>query len=33
MRKYLDMVSQDDSLITSVIPMGAGIAVTKRREF
>lgn len=33
MRKYLDMVSQDDSLITSVIPMGDGIAVTKRREF
>lgn len=33
MRKYLDMVSKDDSLITSVIPMGDGIAVTKRREF
>jgi len=33
MRKYLDMVSEDDTLITSVIPMGDGIAVTKRREY
>ena len=31
MRTYLDMVSKDESLITSVIPMGDGIAVTKRR--
>ena len=32
MRTYLDMVSYDDSLITSVIPMGDGIAITKRRN-
>ena len=31
MRKYLDMVSEDKSLVTSVIPMGDGIAITKRR--
>ena len=31
MRKYLDMVSDDDSLVTSVIPMGDGIAVTTRK--
>lgn len=31
MRKYLDMVSKDESLITTVIPMGDGIALTKRR--
>lgn len=31
MRTYLDMVTQDEKLITSVIPMGDGIAVTKRR--
>ena len=31
MRKYLDLVSEDSNLITSVIPMGDGIAVTKRR--
>ncbi|WP_143314822.1 O-methyltransferase [Clostridium sp. HBUAS56017] len=31
MRTYLDMVSNDKDLITSVIPMGDGIAVTKRR--
>ncbi|MDD6794873.1 MAG: O-methyltransferase, partial [Clostridiaceae bacterium] len=31
MRTYLDMVSNDDSLITSVIPMGDGIAITRRR--
>lgn len=31
MRKYLELVSKDESLITSVIPMGDGIAVTKRR--
>ena len=32
MRTYLDMVSNDENLITSVIPMGDGIAVTKRRN-
>ena len=26
-----ELVSEDESLITSVIPMGDGIAVTKRR--
>ncbi|MGL5151099.1 MAG: O-methyltransferase [Clostridium sp.] len=31
MRTYLEMVSRDEELITSVIPMGDGIAVTKRR--
>lgn len=31
MRNYLEMVSEDETLITSVIPMGDGIAVTKRR--
>ncbi|MGG5462393.1 O-methyltransferase [Clostridium sp. B9] len=31
MRKYLDMVSNDENLITTVIPMGDGIALTKRR--
>lgn len=31
MREYLDLVSKDENLITSVIPMGDGIAVTKRR--
>ena len=31
MRTYLDMVSSDDRLITTVIPMGDGIAVTRRR--
>lgn len=31
MRTYLEMVSNDENLITSVIPMGDGIAVTKRR--
>lgn len=31
MRKYLDMVTEDENLITSVIPMGDGIAITKRR--
>ncbi|WP_315067239.1 O-methyltransferase [uncultured Clostridium sp.] len=31
MRTYLELVTQDESLITSVIPMGDGIAVTKRR--
>ncbi|WP_294371150.1 O-methyltransferase [uncultured Clostridium sp.] len=31
MRTYLDLVTHDENLITSVIPMGDGIAVTKRR--
>ena len=31
MREYLDLVTKDKDLITSVIPMGDGIAVTKRR--
>ncbi|HCW52495.1 MAG TPA: O-methyltransferase [Clostridium sp.] len=32
MRTYLDLVTHDENLITSVIPMGDGIAVTKRRK-
>ena len=32
MRTYLEMVNDDDSLITSVIPMGDGIAVTTRKN-
>ena len=31
MRKYLDEVNANPALITSVIPMGDGIAVTRRR--
>lgn len=31
MRSYLEMVSKDEKLITTVIPMGDGIALTKRR--
>ena len=31
MREYLELVSKNKELITSVIPMGDGIAVTKRR--
>lgn len=31
MRSYLDMLSKDENLITSVIPMGDGIAITTRR--
>ena len=31
LRTYLELVTQDKNLITSVIPMGDGIAVTKRR--
>ncbi|MDS0524979.1 O-methyltransferase [Clostridium sp. SHJSY1] len=31
MRTYLEMVSSDTELITSVIPIGDGIAITKRR--
>lgn len=33
MRNYLELVSKDENLITSVIPMGDGIAVTKRRNY
>jgi predicted O-methyltransferase YrrM len=32
MRKYLELVSDDKLFITSVIPMGDGIAVTTRRN-
>lgn len=32
MRTYLEMVNDDDSLVTSVIPMGDGIAVTTRKN-
>lgn len=32
MRKYLDMVSHDDNLVTTVLPMGDGIALTVRRN-
>ncbi|MDU1411665.1 MAG: O-methyltransferase [Clostridium sp.] len=32
MRKYLDMVSQDENLMTTVLPMGDGIALTVRRN-
>ena len=32
MRSYLEMVSKDENLITSIIPMGDGIAITKRRN-
>lgn len=32
MQSYLDMVSNDSKLITSVIPMGDGIAITTRRN-
>ena len=31
MRTYLDIVSKDENLVTSVIPMGDGIAITRRR--
>lgn len=31
MRSYLEMVSKDENLITTVLPMGDGIALTKRR--
>lgn len=31
MRSYLEMVSNSDDLITTIIPMGDGIAITKRR--
>lgn len=32
MRSYLELVSKDETLITSVLPMGDGIALTKRRN-
>ncbi|KEH98224.1 O-methyltransferase [Clostridium botulinum] len=32
MRSYLEMVSSDENLITSVIPMGDGVAITTRRN-
>lgn len=32
MRKYLELVSKDKEFVTSVIPMGDGIAVTTRRN-
>jgi Predicted O-methyltransferase len=32
MRKYLEMISDDEKFITSIIPMGDGIAVTTRRD-
>lgn len=32
MRSYLEMVSKDEKLVTSVIPMGDGVAITTRRE-
>lgn len=32
MRKYMNMISDKDNFITSVIPMGDGIAITKRRN-
>lgn len=32
MRKYLELISKDHELVTSVIPMGDGIAVTTRRN-
>jgi predicted O-methyltransferase YrrM len=31
MKSYLEMISENENFITSVIPMGDGIAVTKRR--
>lgn len=33
MRNYLDMVSKNKELITSVVPMGDGIAITTRRKY
>lgn len=31
MQKYLDMVCNDENLITTVLPMGDGVAITKRK--
>ncbi|MBO0545729.1 O-methyltransferase [Clostridium botulinum] len=32
MRKYMNMISDKENFITSIIPMGDGIAITKRRN-
>jgi len=32
MKNYLDIVSKDEDLVTTVIPMGDGIALTVRRD-
>ena len=32
MKSYLNLVSKDETLITSVIPMGDGVAITSRRN-
>ncbi|MDP4088666.1 MAG: O-methyltransferase [Bacillota bacterium] len=32
MKKYIDMITKDENLITSIIPMGDGIAMMKRRD-
>lgn len=32
MKSYLDLVSKDETLITSVIPIGDGVAITSRRN-
>jgi len=32
MKSYLELVSNNDELITSVIPMGDGISVTVRKS-
>lgn len=32
MKKFIDMITKDDNLITTILPMGDGIAVIKRRE-
>lgn len=32
MKKFIDMITKDNSLITTILPMGDGIAVIKRKE-
>lgn len=32
MKNYLDIVSQDENLVTTILPMGDGIALTVRRD-
>lgn len=32
MRTYLEMISKDENLLTTILPMGDGIAITKRRS-
>lgn len=32
MKKYIDMITKDKNLISTIIPMGDGIAVLKRRD-